>query len=186
MTGQSRLPRKHLRWIRAGLMRVSFSIDLVVDDIPQESFDTVIPVDRIAVRGIPTCGYHVYAVESSLADKFCGIVERHHGRSSSRQKDLVDVVVYARSCVVDGAKLSRCLRMECFARKMPMPEHFEIPAEWLETGGARFRKLCRQVPLASDIEDAATAATLAATLFDPALDGSAQGKTWSPVLKSWE
>ena len=110
------------------------SIDLVVDDIPQDDFDTVMPADRITVRDLPICSYRVYAVESSLADKFCGVTERHRGRPSSRQKDLVDVVAYARSCEIDGTKLSQRLRLECLARKMPLPNHFEIPAEWFGAG----------------------------------------------------
>lgn len=176
--------RFHVRLGNKKLQDVS--IDLVVDEIPQEEFDTVIPVNRIAVRDIPSYAYRIYAVESSLADKFCGVMERHGSRASSRQKDLVDVVVYARICTVDGAKLSRRLKLECIARNMPQPEHFEIPAEWLGTGGAGFRKLCKQVPLASGVESVASAAALAAALFDPALDGSALGKKWNPISESWE
>ena len=52
-------------------------------------------------------------------------------------------------------------------------------------GGTRFKKLCMSVPLASDIEDIAAAATLATALFDPVLDGSADGKVWNPSLESW-
>ena len=172
--------------VRLGNKRLQdISIDLVVDDIPQEDFDTVMPADRITVRDLPTCSYRVYAVESSLADKFCGIVERHHDRPSSRQKDLVGVVVFARSCAIDGTKLSRRLRLECLARRMPLPNHFEIPAEWFGAGKTRFRKLCRQVPLASDIGDISDVAALAAALFDPALEGSVEGKIWNPALGSW-
>lgn len=58
--------------VRLGNKRLQdISIDLVVDGIPQEDFDTIVPADRIAVRGIPTCAYRMYAVESSLADKAC-------------------------------------------------------------------------------------------------------------------
>ena len=173
--------------VRLGNKRLQdISIDLVVDVIPQEDFDIVTPADRIAVRDLSTCPYRVYTVESSLADKFCGIVERHRGRPSSRQKDLIDVVVYARSCAIDGAKLSRRLKLECSARRMPLPNHFEIPAEWFGVGEVGFRKLCRQVPLASDIGGISDAAALAATLFDLALDGSAEGKAWNPALGCWQ
>ena len=173
--------------VRLGNKRLQdISIDLVVDVIPQEDFDTVMPADRITVRDLLTFPYRVCAVESSLADKFCGIAERHLSRPSSRQKDLVDIVVYARSCAIDGTKLSRRLRQECLARRMPLPDHFEIPAEWFDAGQTRFRKLCRQVPLASDIEDISAAAALAATLFDLVLDGSAEGRIWNPELGSWQ
>ena len=173
--------------VRLGNKRLQdISIDLVVDDIPQEDFDIVMPADRITVRDLPTCSYRVYAVESSLADKFCGIAERHRGRPSSRQKDLVDVVAYARSFAIDGTKLSRRLRLECLARRMPLPNHFEIPAEWFGAGETRFRKLCRQVPLVSDIGHISDAVALAAALFDSVLEGSAEGKAWNPTLGSWE
>ena len=173
--------------VRLGNKRLpDISIDLVVDGIPQEDFDTVVPADRIAVRDIPTCAYRMYAVESSLADKFCGIVERHCGRPSSRPKELVDTVVYARSCTINGTKLARRLKLECLARKMPLPAHFEIPAEWYDLGEARFRRLCRQVPLVSDIDNIAAAVAIAATLFDPVLEGSIEGKVWDPALGCWQ
>ena len=173
--------------VRLGNKRLQdISIDLVVDGIPQEDFDTIVPADRIAVRGIPTCAYRMYAVESSLADKFCGVVERHCGRPSSRQKDLVDIVVYARSCTINGAKLARRLKLECLARKMPLPVHFEIPAEWYDLGEARFRRLCRQVILVSDIDNIGAAVAIAAALFDPVLEGSIEGKAWNPALGCWQ
>ena len=173
--------------VRLGNKRLQdISIDLVIDDIPQEDFDTIMPADRITVRGLPTCAYRVYAVESSLADEFCGIVERHHGRPSSRQKDLVDVVVYVRSCTIDGTKLFRRLKLECLARKMPLPMHFEIPQEWFDVGEVRFRKLCRQVSLTSDVDTVAAAVAIGAAFFDPVLDRSAEGKAWNPVLGCWQ
>ena len=175
--------RFHVRLGNKSLQDIS--IDLVIDTIPQEDFDTVTPADRIAVRDLPICSYRVCTAESSLADKFCGIMERRCGRPSSRQKDLADVVVYARSSTIDGTKLSRRIKLECLARRMPLPDHFEIPAEWSGMGGTRFKKLCMGVPLASDIEDIASAAALAAALFDPVLDGSADGKVWNSSLESW-
>lgn len=161
------------------------SIDLVVDEIPQEGFDTVTPADRIEVRGIPTCDYRVYTVESALADKFFGITERHEGRPSSRQKDLVDVIVYARSCEVDGSALSRRLRLESAARDAVLPIRFEIPGEWRGPAEARFHKLCEQTPIVADVASLDCAVEIAASLFNPVLDESAHGKTWNPSLKEW-
>ena len=103
-----------------------------------------------------------------------------------RQKDLVDVVAYARGFAIDGTKLSRRLRLECLARRMPLPNHFEVPAEWFGAGETRFRKLCRKVALVSDIGRISDAVALAAALFDSVLEGSAEGKAWNPVLGSWE
>ena len=176
--------RFHVRLGNKKLQDVS--IDLVVDEIPLEGFDIVIPADRIEVRDIPTFAYRIYPVESALADKFCAIVEKHLGMPSSRQKDLVDIVVYARSCKIDGSKLSRRLRLECRARKIPARDRFEVPDEWLAAGEARFKKLCGQTPATSDIGSVADAAALASSLFDPVLDDSAQGKMWNPHSLNWE
>lgn len=162
------------------------SIDLVVDDIPQTHFETLVPADRIEVRDISTCAYRVYPVESSLADKLCAIMERYQGRPSSRLKDLIDIVIYARSCTVDGSELSHRLRLECRARKMPLPGRFEVPSEWLEMGEARFKKLCKSAPLMADVEGIAAASAIAANLFDPPLSGLVQNRTWDPKVENWE
>ena len=172
--------------VRLGNKRLQdVSVDLVADEIPQEGFDTLTPADRIEVRGIPTCDYRIYTVESALADKFCGIVERHDGRSSSRQKDLIDVLIYALSSEIDGAALSRRLQVEQTARKMPRSDRFEIPAEWRESGEARFRKLCGQVPLVKGANGLDDAVKIASKLFNPVLDGSAAGKKWDPASGAW-
>ncbi len=171
-------------WI--GARRVQdISVDLVVDEVPQESFDVLTPADRIEVRDIPVCDYRMYTAESSLADKLCGIVERHDGRPSSRQKDLVDVIVYAMSCEIDGSLLSRRLRLECSARKIDLPDHFEVPVEWRGAGETRFVKLCRQTPLAFSVGGLDAAVDIAAGLFNPVLDGTACGKKWVPALREW-
>ena len=106
------------------------SIDLVVDEIPLEEAELVTPADRIRVEGVEVFDYLVYPVESALADKLCAMVERHDGRPSSRVKDLVDVLVYATTCTVDGGKLTASIRREAGARKIGFAEGFAPPEEW--------------------------------------------------------
>ena len=172
--------------VRLGNKRLQdISVDLVVDEIPQEGFDVVTPADRLEVQGIPVCDYRTYTVESALADKFCGIVERHDGRASSRQKDLVDVIVYERTCDIDGSSLLRRLRLECAARRIGVPDHFEAPVEWQGAGESRFEKLCHQTPLLSDVRGLGAAVDIACALFDPVLAGLACDKTWTPSTGAW-
>ncbi len=161
------------------------SVDLVVDEIPQDDFDVITPADRIELHDIPVCDYRAYTVESALADKFCGILERHDGRPSSRQKDLVDVVVYARSCEVDGSALLHRLRLECSARRIVVPCRFDVPAEWRGPAERRFMKLCRQTPLMSDIGSLDAAVDIAAMLFNPVLKGSVHGLRWDSAVGEW-
>ena len=83
----------------------AISIDLVIDEVPLDEAEPVTPADRIPIDGIEVCDYLVYPVENALADKACAIAERHDDRPSSRVKDLVDILVYATNCIVDGEKL---------------------------------------------------------------------------------
>lgn len=162
------------------------SIDLVVDEIPLEEAETVTPADRIQVEGIEVFDYLVYPVESALADKLCAMAERHDGLPSSRVKDLVDVLVYATTCKVDGDKLTKSIRREAGARKISLAESFAPPAEWEGVYERQFAKLRAQTGLSDVYSSIADASRLAAKLFDPALCEKAEGLEWSPEELGWQ
>ena len=161
------------------------SIDLVVDEIPLEEAELITPADRIRVEGVEVFDYLVYPTESALADKLCAMVERHDGRPSSRVKDLVDVLVYATTCSVDGGRLTSSIRREAGARRLVLAESFVIPEEWEGAYGRQFAKLCAQTGLSSAYTSIAEATKLAAKLFDPALSGGAEGLSWDPEMLEW-
>lgn len=106
------------------------SIDPVIDEIPLDEAELVTPADRIPVEGVEAFDYLVYPVENALADKLCAMLERHGGRPSSRIKDLVDILVYAVTCPVDGSKLAANIKREAGARKICLPGHFVLPEGW--------------------------------------------------------
>lgn len=161
------------------------SIDLVVDEIPLEEAEVVTPADRIQVDGVEVCDYLVYPVESALADKLCAMVERHDGRPSSRVKDLVDVLVYATTCTVDGGKLTASIRQEAGVRKISLAEGFAPPEEWEGVYDRQFVKLHAQTGLSDEYSSIAEASKLAAKLFDPALRGGVEGLSWDPEGLEW-
>lgn len=161
------------------------SIDLVVDEIPLEEAEVATPADRIRVEGVEVCDYLIYPVESALADKLCAMVEWHDGRPSSCVKDLVDVLVYATTCVIDGGKLTASIRREAGARRLIPAESFAIPEEWEKVYGRQFVKLHAQTGLSDAYSSIAEAAKLAAKLFDPALRGEAEGYSWDPEMLEW-
>lgn len=163
------------------------SIDLVVDEVPLERAERVCPADRIVVRGIEGCDYLVYPVEAALADKFCGIVERHQGRPSSRVKDLVDVAVYATTCDADGAKLRARLLRELGARGIPVPDGFCIPGEWGQTAYSKaYSKQAAETGLPERLHDVREATGLGETLFNPVLNGEAADRRWTHERLAWE
>lgn len=163
------------------------SIDLVVDEVPLERAERVCPADRIVVRGIEGCDYLVYPVEAALADKFCGIVERHQGRPSSRVKDLVDVAVYATTCDADGAELRARLLRELGARGIPVPDGFCIPGEWGQTAYSKaYAKQAAGTGLPERLHDVREATGLGEALFDPILNGEAAEHRWAHERLAWE
>lgn len=163
-----------------------FSIDLVVDEVLLEEAERVAPADRIEVEGLRTCDYLVYPVESALADKFCVLIETHEGRGSSRVKDLVDIMVYATTCAVNGKKLQRHVCREVAVRGIGLPVAFDVPEGWGASHARRFKRLCAQTKLPAGLAAIDAAGGLARRLFAPAVSGEAEGVRWNPSELRWE
>ncbi len=136
-------------------------------------------------RMSPVSIYLVYPVESALADKLCAIIERHGGRPSSRVKDLVDIVVYATSCDVDGARRQRRIRREAAVRGIDLPRAFAIPDEWTVSYGRVFGRLCSQTGLSQNLRSLAATTTLAQDMLGPALDGAVGDCVWDHARLDW-
>ena len=164
----------------------AISIDLVVDEVPLEGAEPVSPADRIDVKGLATCDYLVYPVGAALADKLCALAERHNGRASSRVKDLVDIVVYALTCDVDGADLQERLRREIAVRKIGPIGSFALPEEWGGAQARQYAKLCAQTGIPAHLHDIDEASKFAAVLLDPALEQRCAGLRWSHERLRWE
>lgn len=102
------------------------------------------------------------------------------GAASSREKDLVDLVVLAATHSIDGSRLRIAITTEAARRRMAI-EHFTVPATW----GAGYSRLSREVPHCAEYDSVERAAGLVRALIDPALHGAADGLTWSYENKEW-
>lgn len=162
------------------------SIDLVVDEVPLEGAELITPADRIEIDGVQTCDYLVYPVEGALADKFCALIEIHGERTSSRVKDLVDIVVYAVTCAIDGEKLENRVRREAAIRGIEAPSTFKVPEDWDASYAKRFKKLCTNTGLKSSLQTIDAAIGLAECLFNPVLSAEARGLHWNPLKCEWD
>lgn len=172
-------------WLGAKMTQ-SVSIDLVVDVVEGITAEPITPKDRIEVEGIQSFDYMIYAVEDALADKLFGIVEQHNGQPSSRVKDLVDIVVYATTCSIDGKRLAAKLKRESSLRKVALPNSFTVPSSWRDTYRIMFRKLCNQTGISLELKNLDSAEALAQRLFDPLLDFRSEVGTWNPKALHWE
>lgn len=161
------------------------SIDLVVDQIQLDHAQRITPIDRLDVGGVEVCDYLVYPVENALADKLCALIERHDGRPSSRVKDLVDIVIYATTCEVDGDSLQRAIHRERSARRLAPIGAFSVPEEWGDAHDRQFASLCAQTGLVDSLRLRKNAEALASTLLEPAIRMSVTGKRWNHDELCW-
>lgn len=125
--------------------------------------------------------YRLYPVVNQIADKVCATMHRYGDRPSSREKDLVDLVVLAVTHDIDGTALSTAIATEIRRRRMDPVEHFVVPAEW----GAAYSRLALTVPYCADVQNIDAANDLVAALIDPALEDTAVGCTWLHVERAW-
>lgn len=152
------------------------SVDLVSDQIECTATEFIDPVDRITVPGIQTVPYPLYPSERAVADKLCGIIERHDDHPSSRVKDLVDITLYATTESFSNHKLSMTLRRELKCRHLAIPESFSVPKEWKGTMEATFAKAASTTTLKNKLQNLAEAERVATELFSlplgkPDVDG---------------
>lgn len=100
--------------------------------------------------------------------------------SSSREKDLVDLIVFATQDI-DGTALRVAITTETRRRKMEPFEHFTVPSTW----GPGYTKLTKSVSYCADYPNVDLAAALFAQLVDPALVGDADGMAWDHTELAW-
>ncbi len=125
--------------------------------------------------------YRLYPVVDQIADKVCATMHRYDDRPSSREKDLVDIIVLAVTQDIDGMALTTAIATEISRREMDPIAQFVVPAQW----GPAYEKLAKSVPYCSDFVDIDAARGLASALINPAVDGTAAGLTWRATTRRW-
>lgn len=162
------------------------SIDLVIDEVRGLEPEVLAPVDRLNIEGLPVCDYRVYRAESALADKLLAMIELHDGRPFSRIKDIVDILVYAKTYSIDGATLAERVEKEASARKVAMPEEFAAPLWWKQNGSAQYVKMARQAEVLDLAGNIPGAEEIVNRLYAPCFDHSANMRKWNPQTEGWE
>src|SRR5665647_2622978 len=103
-------------------------------------------------------------------------------RPSSRVRDLVDLVVFARSQDVDGDALINAIRAEWNHQGLAGDPLFDPPVHWRRL----YPPLARTVRKCEGLTTFPSAVELVGRFLGPALDGSAAGRRWSLDLARWE
>lgn len=152
-------------------------VDVVVGPAPVGRPEMVEPANRLQLRWpVVTYPYRLYPVVDQVADKVCATMDTNYpgGLASSRVKDLVDLVVLARTQKVDRDELRVAIATKQALSKIEPFEQFEIPADWARS----YPKMAAGVPGARDLSSA-EAGAFVAQLVDPAL-GPASAAVWVP------
>ena len=156
-------------------------VDLVVGAGPTGAVDTTEPANALTLPRLVSNPYRLYPVVDQIADKVCATMTEYHDKASSREKDLVDLVVFATTQDLDGSALRVAITTAARRRKMKPFDHFVVPSTW----GPGYTKLSKPVPYCAGYPSVVLAATLVARLVDPALAGEAEGMVWSHTELTW-
>lgn len=159
-----------------------FSVDLVTGSLMTDEPD--LQIRRALVPSVLPARVRLYPVVDHIADKLCATQSTYGSlgdRPSSRVRDLVDLVVFARTQCIQGDALNEAISAEWLFRELPGKPHFEPPADWRRP----FPPEARRVPACGDIRTFDQAVELVGGLLNPAIDLTAVGKQWSPDLRAW-
>lgn len=159
----------------------SLKVDLAVGAGITDQVQTSLPVTALDLPKLVSNRYRLYPIVDQIADKTCATMASYDGRPSSREKDLVDIVIFAVTQDIDGAALSVAINTERLRRKMERFDRFVVPSTW----GTGYTNLSRPVPHCADYLTVESAAELASRLIDPALTGEVRDKTWSASTLQW-
>ncbi len=164
-----------------GASKGTLKVDLAIGAGVTGDVTTAEPANALGLLRLVSNPYRLYPVVDQIADKVCATMTAYGVRASSREKDLVDLVVLSTTQDIGGTALYVAITTEAHRRKMEPFDHFAVPSRW----GVGYAKLSKPVPYCADYRTVELASDLVTRLIDPALSGDADGKTWSHESLAW-
>jgi len=164
-----------------GASKGQLKVDLVMEAGVTGEVTTTRPANALDLPRLTSNPYRLYPVVDQVADKVCATMTDYGRRSSSREKDLVDLVVVATTQEVGGTALRLAITTEARRRRMKPFSRFVVPSTW----GSGYARLSRSVPYCADHRTVDLATNLVTHFIDPALCGDADRMTWSPGSLTW-
>ena len=161
--------------------RGTLNVDLVVNVVITDEPTVMSPANGLDIPKLPSYDYRLYPVVDQIADKVCATLAEYSGRPSSREWDLVDLVVLATTENMSADKLQRALVAEARVRSLALPERFAVPPAW----GRRYAKDAKPVPACTAYRTVDRATALINSFIDPVLRDEAASKTWSHDALAW-
>lgn len=156
-------------------------VDLVVSVGDLTGVEVIEPANRIDLPRLTTFPYRLYPVERQIADKVCATIAEYSSRPSSREKDLVDLVVIANTQTVDAITVRNAIVKEARLRGIGEVVEFSVPPNW----GPAYEKEARKVPACERHLSIAEARSLMGSFIGSVLRGDAATGRWNPESLTW-
>jgi hypothetical protein len=156
-------------------------VDLVVSVGDLTGVEVIEPANRIDLPRLTTFPYRLYPVERQIADKVCATIAEYSSRPSSREKDLVDLVVIANTQTVDAITVRNAIITEARLRGLGQVVEFTVPPNW----GPAYEKEARKVPACQRHRSIDDAITLMESFIGSMLGREDTAGRWSPESLRW-
>ena len=108
----------------------SIHIDLVTREATTGEVEISAPKNALHLPKLKSYPYRLYPVVDQIADKVCATIALYNGRPSSREKDLVDLVIIANTYDIDAVLLRTAILSERTHRQLDLPSAFTVPSFW--------------------------------------------------------
>jgi hypothetical protein len=163
-----------------------FRVDLTAGLDMTGTPDDVPPLVPVELPGVVQTRYRAYPVVDHIADKVCAIFEVHERAdgtpvTSTRYRDLLDLVVFAHSESVTADALATALQAEFRRRGLGLPERFAVPEDAAWRPG--YTRVVRDAPAVEE-RDLYHAVMTSGRFLDPVLAGEGAGR-WDPETLAW-
>lgn len=159
-------------------LKVDLVVGSLMTDTPEEITRPVLEIEGLA----PTT-MRLYPIVDHVADKVCATQASYgsEGGRSTRVRDLVDLVIFARTQTIEGTALTHAIASEWALRGLRGTPTLDVPAAWSSTYGRE----ARDVKAVGQYTDFASASELATGFVLPACGPDTAGLRWTPAELAW-
>jgi hypothetical protein len=175
--------RFHMRCELAGRLFDDMTVDVGFRDALLGNAEVLRGPDLLDFADIPPVEVPAIPIVQHVAEKLHAYTRRYgrRGVTSTRVKDLLDLVLIAESIAIPADQLALAIRAVFKTRathsvpaSLPRP-----PAEWRTA----YKKMADQVGIESDFD---AAFSVAASLLNHVLEEQMAGATWNPTSRTWD
>lgn len=159
-----------------------FGIDLVVGSLMTAEPDVLPAAGPDLLPTLPAPQVRLYPVVDHIADKVAATEATYTGgRPSERVRDLVDLVVFARTTDIDGQALHTAIAVERTHRQLPLLGTFDVPSHWEKA----YPSVAAGTAQCHELTTLAEALEAVRRLLVPAMTGTALGSRWIAGDQLW-